>query len=120
MSQPLPLESELPSRAPPWFNKAAQHKTKVQGSVANRAVEGVKIENVSFLFWPLSICLGVNFVVNSTPPGHLNALSWADSHGPPGTCPQSMHMHVRMRSLLPAEFLRPFTSVSPLPAGAIM
>lgn len=27
-----------------------------------------------------------------------------------------MHMHVRMRSLLPAEFLLSFTSVSPLPA----
>ena len=68
-------------------------------------MEGVKIENVSFLFWPLSICLGVNFLVNSTPPGHLNALSWADSQGPPGTCPQRMHMDVRMCSLLPAEFL---------------
>lgn len=49
-------------------------------------MEGVKIEKVSFLFWPLSICLGVNFLVNSTPPGHLNALSWAqilmDPQGP--------------------------------------
>lgn len=67
---------------------------KVQGSVANRAVEGVKTEKVSFLFWPLSICLGVNFPVNSTPPGHLSALSWGQTLRDPRDLPAE-HAYAR-------------------------